>query len=209
MKTILYDDYMMSVIKYSLFGYLSGNILYARVFARLFGRKEMIASSPDHNPGTANAFLYGGFWCGVLTLLGDVTKGFFPVWLALCNLGHHSAAGLSFIIAAPVFGHLFPIFYRFRGGKGIAVTFGCLLGMMPVWRPFAFFAGSFLLFSLVIRITPHYHRTLVSYIVTLICFGLTDQPAELTLAFLFITCAVCIRFLLSREPKEAMRVRLF
>lgn len=47
-----------------LMGYLSGSILYARVFAAIFGKKGIIENSKDKNPGTANAFMYGGFACG-------------------------------------------------------------------------------------------------------------------------------------------------
>ena len=54
----------MRTALFSLLGYLSGSVLYARVFARVFRKEEMIEKSKDKNPGTANAFLYGGFWCG-------------------------------------------------------------------------------------------------------------------------------------------------
>ena len=62
-------------------GYLSGSVLYARVFAGIFNREDMFLQSGDHNPGTANAFLYGGFWCGLFTLIFDILKGFLPVFL--------------------------------------------------------------------------------------------------------------------------------
>ena len=62
----------MQIAGFILLGYLSGSVLYARVFARLFGKEEMIENSRDRNPGTANAFMYGGFWCGLLTLICDI-----------------------------------------------------------------------------------------------------------------------------------------
>ena len=52
----------MQTIAFVLFGYLSGSVLYARIFSRLFGKEEMIEKSKDKNPGTANAFMYGGFF---------------------------------------------------------------------------------------------------------------------------------------------------
>ena len=67
---------------YIWLGYLSGSVLYARIFSRLFQKENMLEQSKDHNPGTANAFMYGGFWCGLLTLLFDLGKGFFPVYLS-------------------------------------------------------------------------------------------------------------------------------
>ena len=78
----------------------------------------------------------------------------------------------AFVIAAPVIGHIFPIFFRFRGGKGIAVTFGCLLGLLPSWQPLAWLAAFFIFFSVVVRITPHYYRTLITYLCTFLCLSL-------------------------------------
>ena len=51
---------MPYAVIYALIGYLSGSVLYAEVFCRIFGRKNAIEQSRDANPGTANAFLYGG-----------------------------------------------------------------------------------------------------------------------------------------------------
>ena len=105
-------------------------------------------------------------------------------------------------------GHAFPVFYGFRGGKGIAVTFGCLLGLLPVWPPFAIFVGAFLFFSLVVRITPHFQRTIAAYLVALLCLALTRQPQGITLGFCLIACIVCLRMHLSKEPREAMQIQL-
>ena len=139
---------------YIWLGYLSGSVLYARIFSRLFQKENMLEQSKDHNPGTANAFMYGGFWCGLLTLLFDLGKGFFPVYLfVLYRAASHPAPFLSaLVIAAPVIGHIFPLFYRFRGGKGIAVTFGCLLGLYPVLHPLFILAFCFIFFLSLIHI---------------------------------------------------------
>ena len=109
----------MRTALFSLLGYLSGSVLYARVFARVFRKEEMIEKSKDKNPGTANAFLYGGFWCGCLTLLFDLLKGFVPVYLYLRCVGRTmpDGYGLSLVLAAPVVGHAFPVFYRKSSGR--------------------------------------------------------------------------------------------
>ena len=59
---------MNRYLMYVIAGYLSGSVLYARVFLQLFGKADEYRKSKDENPGTANAFAYGGFACGVLTL---------------------------------------------------------------------------------------------------------------------------------------------
>lgn len=66
---------------YIIFGYLLGSILFARLGGLIFKKTDIMAESPDKNPGTMNAFTYGGFRCGVFTLCGDLLKGFFPVFL--------------------------------------------------------------------------------------------------------------------------------
>ena len=200
---------MIRMIEYMILGYLSGSVLYARVFSRLLGKDNIYDRSKDRNPGTANAFTYGGFWCGLGTLLGDLLKGAVPVWLYLRGASSSPSLALALVAAAPVFGHAFPVFYRFQGGKGIAASFGCLLGLLPVWQPLALFIGAFLLFSLVIRITPHFQRTIFSYLLTLICMLLTKQRPEIILGFLLITAIVCLRMHMSKEPRESMLVRLF
>ena len=200
---------MTRTIQYMILGYLSGSVLYARVVAGLLGKRGIYAGSKDQNPGTANAFTYGGFLCGLGTLLGDLFKGAVPVWLFLRKGSAAPSLALSLVIAAPVFGHAFPVFFRFQGGKGIAVTFGCLIGLFPQWRPLILFIGAFLLFSLVIRVTPHFQRTVFSYLLTLVCLFLTRQAAGIRLGFLLITAIVCLRMHMSKEPREDMLVRLF
>lgn len=69
---------MKRAIFYTIIGYLSGSVLFARIAERLFHRKGAIEESPDQNPGAFNAFRYGGFRCGLLTLCGDLLKGRSP-----------------------------------------------------------------------------------------------------------------------------------
>ena len=193
-----------------LFGYLSGSILYARIFAKLFRKEDMIEKSRDRNPGAGNAFMYGGFWCGVLTLTCDILKGFFPVYLFMQYAPELSPDMLSiaFVMAAPVVGHAFPVFYKGRGGKGIAVTFGCLLGLFPFLEPFAILAAFFIFFSCILRINPHYYRTLAAYMCALIGMLLWVKQPMVLLGFAIIAVVVSSRMLLSEEEKEKMRIKL-
>ena len=86
---------MIRMIEYMILGYLSGSVLYARVFSQMLGKDHIYERSRDRNPGTANAFTYGGFWCGLGTLLGDLLKGAVPVWLYL--RGASGAPTLAFV----------------------------------------------------------------------------------------------------------------
>ncbi len=200
---------MTEMAVYVILGYLSGSVLYAKIFSKLFRKEGMLEQSRDRNPGTANAFLYGGFWCGFLTLTGDLCKGFLPVFLFVQEEMPKQPAVFwyALVMAAPVVGHAFPVFYGFKGGKGIAVTFGCLLGLLPYWQPVVVLAVFFIFFSVILRVTPHFYRTFAAYLCSLgaiLCIG--DGKAVKT-GFFVITVTVCGRLLLSNEEKREMEVK--
>lgn len=191
---------------YILTGYLLGSILFAPLCAALLGKGSVTEASPDQNPGTANAFAYGGFWCGAMTLAGDLAKGLLPVYCFL-RQPPESSLSLALVIAAPVIGHIFPVYHGFSGGKGIATTFGCLLGLLPLWRPVAALIGTFLFFSVIMEITPNYYRTIVSFVCAMILMPLIHAGAGVVLGFGIITLVVLTRLRFSSEEKEDLKVR--
>lgn len=190
-------------------GYLSGSILYARLFCHLFGRSDFMEQSVDGNPGTTNAFLYGGVWCGILTLCGDLLKGIVPVFFYV----HHGEAfpeniGLALVVAAPVIGHIFPVFYHFKGGKGIATTFGVLAGLLPNYSALGVFAIAFIFFSIIVKVSPDFYKTIIAYIVTAVAMFFAVKPVAIPIGFCIITVVVLIRLLTSKEEKEKFKLRL-
>lgn len=199
---------MLAVVFFFFLGYLSGSVLYANVFGAIFGKKALYAQSKDQNPGTANAYRYGGFWCGTLTLLFDLLKGFLPVFLYLHFAPGQKGWGLSLILAAPVAGHIFSVFEGFRGGKGIATTFGSLLGLFPYRLPFFLLAAAFIFLSVGLRITPHYYRTLAAYFFAAFAMVFAGVAAQVWMSFWAITAMVCLRLHLGGEEKERPEVKL-
>lgn len=191
---------------YIFLGYLCGSVLFARVCGRLLGKGDVTCGTKDNNPGTANAFQKGGFLCGVLTLLGDIGKGFVPVFFYMQKPPLFSL-GLAFVLAAPVIGHVFPIFFRFRGGKGIATTFGVFLGLLPNWTPVLCLALFFVFFSVVVRIKPHYYLTLIVYGLTALALPFLTRSPGIFIGFFLIFFAVCLRMLTSKEEKTSFEVK--
>ena len=108
-----------------------------------------------------------GWPLGLLALCCDLLKGALPVFWA-CRTLDVEQWPFVLVVAAPVAGHAFSVFRRFRGGKAITVTFGVMLGLLPLWIPLGMLVASYLFFSLVIRVKPHRWRS----IVTFVCFGL-------------------------------------
>lgn len=132
---------------YIIFGYLLGSILFARLGGLIFKKTDIMAESPDKNPGTMNAFTYGGFRCGVFTLCGDLLKGFFPVFLYRSGELPENPLMLSFVMAAPILGHILPFYDIKHGGKGIAATY-ILAAICTVWlEPNRYIVFGFLLIA--------------------------------------------------------------
>lgn len=158
---------------YIMLGYLSGSLMFGYAVPKLLKGIDVREESSDGNPGTANAFLCGGAVCGILVLLGDILKGIIPVYMAVKSVGTEFI-GFAFVMAAPVFGHAYPVIGGKRnGGKGIAVSFGVLLGLYPFLTNLWLLVFWYVLFSVLIRINPHSYRTLITYMCwilsTLIC----------------------------------------
>ncbi|WP_374244191.1 glycerol-3-phosphate 1-O-acyltransferase PlsY [Zoogloea sp.] len=127
--------------------YLIGSIPFAVVVSRLFGMADP-RSYGSGNPGATNVLRSGNKLAAALTLIGDAFKGWLAVWLA-----DSFAPGFGIgAIAAPAaglaafFGHLFPVFLGFKGGKGVATAAGVLIGakgllglaVLGVWLGVAF-----------------------------------------------------------------------
>jgi acyl phosphate:glycerol-3-phosphate acyltransferase len=105
-----------------LASYCLGSISFAIVVSRLM-RLPDPRSYGSRNPGATNVLRTGKRTAAVLTLAGDAGKGWAAVWLAAALGGNVPAAGLAVFL-----GHLYPVFYRFQGGKGVATAAGVLLG---------------------------------------------------------------------------------
>ena len=133
----------------SISAYLLGSVSFAIVVSRLFALPDP-RSYGSKNPGATNVLRTGKRAAAVLTLLGDGGKGWLAVFLAQLWTGQSALGGLDVPLAgvAVFLGHLFPVFHRFRGGKGVATAAGVLfgfdawlgLGTLVTWvAMFAFF----------------------------------------------------------------------
>lgn len=198
---------MIRTFLFFAFGYFSGSILFARVYGTLFN-KDIIGTSKDKNPGTANAFMHGGMLCGILTLIGDILKGFLPVFLFLEASGGAVGFGIALVLAAPVLGHNYSVFYRFEGGKGIATSFGCLLGLFPRLLPALILAFCYITLSVVVRISPHYYRTLAAYFAAAVMGLFLVPEAGIRTGMALIAALIIIKHLASDEEKGKFGISL-
>jgi glycerol-3-phosphate acyltransferase PlsY len=125
----------------ALAAYLLGSISFAIVTSRML-RLPDPRSYGSKNPGATNVLRSGSRIAAALTLAGDAGKGWLAVWLAALYTGEAPGAGLDAPLAGlcTFLGHLFPVFHRFRGGKGVATAAGVLLGLDP-WLALATLAS--------------------------------------------------------------------
>ena len=115
-----------------LAAYLVGSLSFAVIVSRVFGLPDP-RSYGSHNPGATNVLRSGHRAAAVLTLALDALKGFVPVlavllWGAPFGLDERSAA---FVGLAAFIGHLWPLYFGFQGGKGVATAAGVLLAINP------------------------------------------------------------------------------
>lgn len=122
----------MTIAIFALLAYLLGSVSFAVVSSWIFKLPDP-RTYGSMNPGATNVLRSGKKAAAVMTLLGDAGKGWLAVILTqyyapLWDLGNE---GIAVVALAVFLGHVFPIFLRFHGGKGVATAVGVLLGLNP------------------------------------------------------------------------------
>jgi len=108
--------------------YLLGSISFGILICKLFGLADP-RTVGSGNPGATNVLRSGKKSAAFLTLLGDALKGWLPVWLALQT--NQLMWVVSWVGVAVFLGHLYPIYFKFQGGKGVATALGVMLAISP------------------------------------------------------------------------------
>lgn len=109
-----------------LIAYLTGSISSAIVTCKIMGLPDP-RTQGSGNPGATNVLRLGGKKAAIITLIGDVLKGVLVVLAA--KLYGFDPLALSLITFAVFLGHIFPVFFHFEGGKGVATAAGCLIAL--------------------------------------------------------------------------------
>jgi glycerol-3-phosphate acyltransferase PlsY len=120
----------MPTFLFVLVAYLIGSVSFAVVVSRLFGLSDP-RTYGSKNPGATNVLRSGNKAAAVLTLLGDGLKGWLALWLAQHYAGRFGVpdAALALVALAVFVGHLWPVWFRFAGGKGVATALGVLVAV--------------------------------------------------------------------------------
>jgi acyl phosphate:glycerol-3-phosphate acyltransferase len=121
---------MLASLAFVVVAYLLGSISFAIVTSRMFGLPDP-HSYGSRNPGATNVLRTGNRKAAILTVVGDGAKGWLAVFLAQ-TLGPSFGVAdwtLPAVVVAVFFGHLFPVFHRFAGGKGVATAAGIVFAL--------------------------------------------------------------------------------
>lgn len=130
------------------FAYCIGSISSAILVSRLLQLPDP-REEGSKNPGVTNVLRIGGKKAALATLIGDVLKGFIPVLIAMEV--SHSVFFVGPIMVAAVLGHLYPLFFNFQGGKGVATTIGVILALS--WPVGLMFLATWGVVALLFRIS--------------------------------------------------------
>ena len=123
---------ILSIVLAAVAAYLIGSLSFAVIISRLMGLNDP-RSYGSGNPGATNVLRSGNKTAAILTLVFDALKGFVPVLLVvLFGRRYGLGEGTAAIVGVAAFlGHLWPVFFRFKGGKGVATAAGVLFALNP------------------------------------------------------------------------------
>jgi glycerol-3-phosphate acyltransferase PlsY len=175
-----------------LLGYLLGSVASAIVVCRLLGRPDP-RSEGSRNPGATNVLRVAGRAAAALTLAGDLLKGLVAVLVARALTPDPTAWALTG--SAAFLGHLYPLYFGFRGGKGVATALGALLAATP-WAGLLT-VGTWLLVVAIVRISAL--AALTAFALAPIFVAATTRSAAL------VAIAVAVSILLFWRHRSNIR----
>ncbi len=199
----------MTVISIPLLlaAYLIGSISTAIIVCRVMGLKDP-RSEGSGNPGATNVLRVGGKLPAAITLAGDALKGLLPVLAA--SYFNQPVEIIGGCAVAAVLGHLFPIFFQFKGGKGVATSFGAIFGIS--WIVGLLTVTTWLAVSLTFRISSL--AALVSLAALPLYLSIITKSGALAIAGAVIAVLVFIRhksnitrLIKGEEPKIGDKAR--
>ena len=116
----------LNILLFSSLAYLIGSFSTAIITCKVMGIEDP-RKTGSNNPGATNVLRHGGKKAAIITLIGDMIKGLIPVLITLQFQTDNLIIGLAGLFA--LLGHIFPIYYGFKGGKGVATYYGAILAI--------------------------------------------------------------------------------
>ncbi|MEZ4357126.1 MAG: glycerol-3-phosphate 1-O-acyltransferase PlsY [Eubacteriales bacterium] len=176
------DNLIFKLIISAIQAYLLGCIIFSYILSRIINKKD-IRELGSGNAGSTNMLRNYGLKWGILALAGDVLKGSLAVFFG------YLLAGRTGMYVAAVFvmlGHNWPVFLQFKGGKGIAVTLGALIVIMPI-HTLIIFAAAIVIMVLTRTVSIGSLAGSVIYVITAFVFFPSDTYLHIAIIVLALS----------------------
>ncbi|AMP01380.1 acyl-phosphate glycerol 3-phosphate acyltransferase [Collimonas arenae] len=180
----------MYTLLFIIAAYLIGSVSFGILTSKVFGLGDP-RTYGSNNPGATNVLRSGNKTAAALTLLGDGFKGWLAVWLTQ-RFGPQFGLGDGAVALAAVavfLGHLWPVFFRFAGGKGVATLLGILIGINP-WLGLATI-GTWLIIAYAFRYSSL--AALIASIFAPFFYTLLEGPDMILLAIVVMSALLIYR----------------
>ncbi len=162
----------LNIIIFAGMAYLIGSFSTAIITCKLMGIEDP-RKTGSNNPGATNVLRHGGKKAAIITLIGDMIKGLIPVLITLQFHTEHLIIGIAGLSA--LLGHIFPVYYGFKGGKGVATYYGVILGIS--WQVGLIALAIWLIVAAILKISSL--SALVSIFLTPLILWYFSQSIEL------------------------------
>jgi len=176
-------EYYLNIIMFAGLAYLIGSISTAIITCKIMGIEDP-RNTGSNNPGATNVLRHGGKKAAIITLLGDMLKGLIPV--IIISQIQTDPLIIALVGLFALLGHIFPVYYGFKGGKGVATYYGVILGMN--WLVGLIALAIWLVIAKLLKISSL--SALVSVFFTPFILWHFSQSIELTSAVVLMTALV-------------------
>ena len=184
----------LNIALFITLAYLIGSFSTAIVTCKIMGLEDP-RNTGSNNPGATNVLRHGGKKAAIITLIGDMLKGLIPVLLAQQLSSDPLVIALVGLFA--LLGHIFPLYYGFKGGKGVATYYGALLGFS--WLSGLIALGIWLVLAALVKISSL--SALVSIFSASFILWYCTASVELTAALVVMSI-----FVFWRHKKNIVRL---
>lgn len=176
----------MNIVVYLILSYLCGAIPFAYILSKVF-KKIDIRKCGSGNPGATNVFRSVSKPLGILTFFLDALKGFIPVYFAsMVNQSVYFVLAVAFVT---LLGHVFTVFLKFKGGKGVATGCGIFVAFAPIVTLICF-----MVFTLVLFLSKYVALSSITAAISLpICLAFFHYPDIIILFACLVAVLVIIR----------------
>jgi glycerol-3-phosphate acyltransferase PlsY len=176
-------DIYFNIILFAVLAYVIGSFSTAIITCKIMGIEDP-RNTGSNNPGATNVLRHGGKKAAIITLIGDMLKGLIPV-LVVSQLQLETPV-IALVGLFALLGHVFPVYYGFKGGKGVATYYGVILGMN--WQVGLIALAIWLVTAALLKISSL--SALISIFVTPFILWYFTQSPELTAAVVLMSIVV-------------------